>query len=187
MRYLRLALLPLLTAALVLGCDDPASAPAESPDLRAAQGDRSGWVLVVEISIPESEAPPFGFVECMKGGRGEETVNFGGPYGIYLKTVTAPSGNVISQGWIRTDYDAFRGLETGDLWVGPLNAKYREFTRAADGHLLLHEPISQILTNQRTGERVRIQFMVHLEFDELGNIVNKNFRYLDILSCQAMN
>ena len=177
---------PLVATALVFGCDHPASVPAESPDLRAAQGDRSEWTLVAEISIPESEAVPSGFYSCINGGLGEETVNFGGPYGIYFKTLETPSGNVINQGWIRTDYDALRGVESGDLWVASADAKYREFVRAADGHLLLQEPIVEHFTNQRTGERVRVLVMFRLEFDELGNLVDRNIRYGDVIACHAM-
>jgi len=173
-------------AALVLGCDSPATAPANAPDLRAAQNDRSQWELVTEYSTPESDAVPSGFYGCINGGLGEETVNFGGPYGFYMKTTVTPSGNVISQGWIRTDFDAVRGLETGDVWVAVLDAKLLEFTRAADGHLLLHEPITEIATNQRTGERIRVVIMFHLEIDELGNLVERNLRYGDIISCHAI-
>ena len=186
MRYPRLALLPFVATALVLGCDDPASAPAESPDLRAAQGDRSEWTLVAELSQPESD--PYGtfLIPCLNGGLGEEAVNFGGPYGIYYKTVVTPSGNIISQGWIRTEFDAWRSVATGDLWVGTMNAKLREFTRAADGHLLYQEPITEILVNQRTGERVRTQSMFRLEFDEEFNLVNNNPRNGEIFACHVM-
>lgn len=176
---------PFVAGVLVLGCNDSATSPAVSPEFRAAQGDRSEWTLVTELSIPESEAVPSGFYSCINGGLGEETVNFGGPYGIYLKTVTTPSGNVLGQGWIRSDYDAVRGVETGDLWVATLDAKYREFSRTADGHLLLHEPIIETATNERTGERVRVVVMFHLELDEFGNLVERNMRYGDIIACHA--
>ncbi len=185
MRISKIAV-PLVATALMFGCDSNATAPTAAPDLRSAQGDRSGWVLVAEITLPESEAVPSGFYSCINGGLGEETVNFGGPYGIYLKTVATPSGNVISQGWIRTDNDVLRGVESGDYWVASADAKYREFVRAADGHLLLHEPIVEHFTNQRTGERVRTVVMFHLEFDEIGNLVDRNIRWGDVLSCHAM-
>lgn len=185
MRHRNLTL-PMFAAALTLGCDSPATAPANAPDLRAAQNDRSQWELVAEFGTPESDAVPSGFYGCINGGLGEETVNFGGPYGIYLKTAVTPSGNVISQGWIRTDYDVVRGVVTGDVWVATLDAKYREFTRAADGHLLIHEPISEVATNQRTGERIRVLVMFHLEIDAFGNLVERNLRYGDIISCHAI-
>ncbi len=178
-------LLPFVATALVLGCDDPASAPVGDPDLRAAQGDRSEWTLIAEITSTEDD--PFGtfLIPCLNGGLGEEAVNFGGPYGIYFKMLETPSGNVINQGWIRTDFDAWRSVQTGDLWVATMDAKYREFTRAADGHLLLQEPVSEILVNQRTGERVRIQSMFRLEFDEAFNLVSNNPRNGEIFACHA--
>lgn len=179
-------LLPFVAAALVFGCDDPASAPAVAPDLRAAQGDRSEWTLVLDMgTVPESEAVPLGFVPCLNSGLGEDAVVFGGPYEVYMKTLVTPSGNVISQGWIRSEYEAYRGLESGDLWTTSLDAKYREFTRQADGHLLLQEPITQILTNERTGARVRVQAMYRIEFDELGAVVNDNARFGEIFACHA--
>ena len=174
-----------LAAALVLGCSEPPSAPTAAPDLRAAQGDRSGWTLLDEWTVPESDAAPVGFIACLNGGVGEEAVVFGGPYGWYEKTVVTPSGNLVGQGWIQSPYEGFRGLETGDLWVTSLDAKINELTRAVDGHWLVHEPISQILTNERTGERVRIQAMYHFELDELGNVVNANARFGETLACHA--
>jgi len=177
---------PMFAAVLMLGCDSTATAPPVASELRAAQGDRAEWTLVSEVTLPESDAVPSGFYGCINGGLGEETVNFGGPYGIYLKTVATPSGNVIGQGWIRSDFDAVRGVESGDLWVATLDAKYHELTRAADGHLLLHEPISEVATNLRTGERIRVVVMFHLEIDEFGNLVERNLRYGDILSCHAI-
>ena len=182
----RISVFPIIAVALVLGCDGTTTAPAVAPELRAAQGDRAGWTLASEFSVPERDAVPSGFYGCINGGLGEETVNFGGPYGVYLKTVVTPSGNVIGQGWIRSDDDVVRGVDSGDLWVATLDAKYREFTRAADGHLLLHEPISEVATNVRTGERVRVQLMFHLEIDERGNLVDRNLRYGDIISCHAI-
>jgi len=182
----RTILLPFLAAALVFGCDTPPSAPDVDPAFRAAQGDRSEWALVLDMgTVPESDAVPLGFVPCLNDGRGEDAVVFGGPYEVYMKTLVAPSGNVISQGWIRAEYEAYRGLESGDLWVTSLDAKYREFTRQADGHLLLMEPITQILTNERTGQRARVQATYRLEFDELGNVVNDNVRFGEIFACHA--
>ena len=179
-------LLPLVATAMVFGCDDPASAPVVAPDLRAAQGDRSEWTLVLDMgTTPESDALPVGFVSCLNDGLGEDAVVFGGPYEVYMKTLVAPSGNVISHGWIRAAYEAYRGLESGDLWITSLDAKYREFTRQADGHLLLQEPITQVLTNERTGQRARVQAMYRLEFDESFNLVSSNPRNGEIFACHA--
>ena len=164
-----------VAAALVLGCDAPLGLPTDAPAFRAAQGDRSEWTLVAELSIPESGPLPAGFIACMNTGLGEEAVAWG-DYEIYFKAVVTPSGNSIMQGWL-TGEEWFLGLESGDLWKGSFDAKYREFTRAKDGHLLLQEPVVEVLANPQTGERIRLIQMFRLELDDLGNVVNKNFRY----------
>jgi hypothetical protein len=174
-----------LGAAFVLvACEAPPTQvdDAAAPTLRAAQGDRSDWTLAYEASIAEADGLLFGPTACT----GEDLVNFGGPYQVLFKTTATPSGNVINQGWIRADYDAYRGQESGDLWVGTLDAKYREFTRKTDGHVLVMEPASQIITNQRTGERIRLQAMFRLELDENFEIVpTPNFRY-DVIQCHLL-
>jgi hypothetical protein len=184
MRARRLPL-ALVASALALGCDDPAASLGASPDLAASRSDRSEWQLVADLgTIPESEGLPF-YISCLNGGQGEVALVFGGPYLVYMKTLVTPSGNVINQGWIRTEYEGYRGTESGDLWEASFEAKYREFTRQADGHLLLFEPFSEVMTNAQTGERVRIQAMYRIEFDEDFNVVNSNVRWGEIFACHA--
>jgi len=179
-------LVPFVTAALVLGCNDHTAAPAVSPEFRAAQGDRSEWTLLYEVpSIPVDDPLYGGVLTCANGGAGEEVYISGGPYMVYGKTVVTPSGNVISQGWIVADYERWEGAETGDVWLTSLDAKLREFTRAVDGHYLALEPITQILTNAETGEQLRIKALYRLEIDEFGNIVNDNARLGEIFACHA--
>jgi hypothetical protein len=186
MRF-RSVLVPFVAGVLVLGCDDPASAPAESPDLRAAQGDRSEWTLQYVVpSIPADDPLYAGVLPCANGGAGEDVYVSGGPYMVYEKSVVTPSGNVINQGRIVADYERWEGAETGDVWFTSLDAKLREFIRAVDGHYLALEPITQILTNAETGEQLRIKALYRLEFDELGNVVNNNARFGEIFACHAM-
>ncbi|MDH4046115.1 MAG: hypothetical protein OEY20_13115 [Gemmatimonadota bacterium] len=171
-------------AFLLVGCENPPTQvdDAAVPDLRAAQGDRSDWVLAYEATLTESDGYMFGPAACM----GEESVNFG-TYGVYFKAVNTPSGHVISQGWITSAADTYRGMVSGDLWIGTLDAKYREFTRKQDGHLILMEPVTQVITNQRTGARIRYQALFRLELDEDGQVVpTANFR-VAVVQCHRLS
>jgi hypothetical protein len=188
---MRTLVFAVLCAAFAVACSDQSTAPnAGTPDLRAAQGDRSEWT--VQWSWPAT--PPeamylVGHIPCINGGAGEDVLGWGPEGSFSAKAVVTPSGNTNYNGYYVDGGDGIEhyvGAITGDDWVSApyaWNGK-TEYTMLANGIWKAMEPAWIVLTNARTGERVRVLWQWRYHFGQDGSTVG-NERNGEIISCHA--
>ena len=182
-----------LCAAFAVACSEQSTAPnAGSPDLRAAQGDRSEWTLLATWTpILESDHYLQGYASCFNGGAGEALQTWSPEAYYYGKQVLTPSGLMKQQGRIvlgGDGIDHYRGLTSGDEWVSSTPFTWEgktNFSTLGGGGFLIQEPVPEIVTNLRTGEQARLLWMWHNHWDGAGNVVGP-FRNGEIISCHIL-
>jgi hypothetical protein len=152
MRYLRLALVPLLLAA----CDRQPAAPdiVAPPTLSAVQG----WQEFV-FEYPD-EGINFGPVPCLPGA--PDAVAFGSVTA-RLHLVTTPDGRTATR-WSNPEIsEDFRLQIAGDTWLKWHWVRHGKMVEDEDGNLLFDHGVEAIATfrNQRTGEVLNWPFKWH--------------------------
>jgi hypothetical protein len=173
MRYLRLALLPLVFAA----CTEQQAA---APDLEAApslKATHDAWVNVPEVDL----AGLVVYVEC----RGED-LEWSGTIDGYYRSTTTPSGNEVVH-W-KLDYATgtpltIRGLTSEDDWtlVGAED-KGGTLTKAKGTTYVEHWQGRERYVNQH-GEKLHARLDFRLMLED-GNV--KFERYREIYTCPGM-
>jgi hypothetical protein len=181
-----------LLGAVVVACSDQTTAPNDqSPAFRAAQGDRSEWTYQWSFgAVPRENPSPIIFIPCINGGLGE-LAGYWGPEGAYFAKVTVtPSGNVEQQGYIPAfgdGIDHYLGQTTGDDWASQPFAwvGHTKYHFQANGLGVIQESAWETLTNQRTGERVRVLFQWVYHWGNNG-APEFNTRDYAVISCHAL-
>ncbi len=154
-----------IAVALLASCSEKPTAPtAGTPDLRAAQGDRSEMTYQWTYgAVPQEDPWPSGRWPCINGGQGEDVVYWGPETYFTAKAVETPSGNRNYTGFYYLGGDGidhYVGVTSGDEWVSAPFAWAGKTvqTENANGVWKLHEAAPEDFTNVRTGERVRVLF-----------------------------
>lgn len=181
----------LVIAGLATACTDQPTQPAgDEMAARAAQGDMSEWTLVATIVTPYDQAYVWGYVPCMNGGLGEDVDTWGGPYGLYLKTVTPGSGQVFQFGRLTIEpggFDYLRGLTSGDVWVaGPEDLKPMVFhwRYYPDGASDAWGTFEETLTKMGSTERITLRTVQRYIMDASGNYSRADNH---ITSCRVLH
>ncbi len=182
-----------LVAAIAVACSEQSTAPnAGTPDLRAAQGDRSELSILGTLgAVDKSWNVPGGFWPCINGGLGEETIYWGPAATFWGKQVVTPSGNTLLNGYYRLEPDGldhYQGLSSGDEWVSDAFAWNGKIGQASyeNGAWMIHQTAPEDFTNLRTGERVRVLFQWNYHFAADGSVIG-NLRNGKIVSCHVFS
>jgi len=181
----RNSILMAAVALIAVGCSDtPTSPPADStPLFDAGKSPNKGMELIWTYDYPEPEGY-VDYISCFNDGAGEEVIAFG-YIEFWARTVETPSGNYKQHGEFR-GFENYRGLDTGDLWLG-LSFKVPTIfynTRHSDGYTTINEPVWIFAENQRTGEVVRMKWNFHQVLDADGEFVRANVK---MTNCMPWN
>ncbi len=150
---------------VLVACQDATAPRGEpgSPELRAAQGDRSEWTLMLSYYYAGSDF----YYPCADGGQGEDLTYTGTIYW-YTKDVVTPSGNVIQTQRIDWGDDSrMVGHESGDVWtlVKLVQPMVVRITKQTDGLRVAENVMNEWWVNQ-DGDRMNSRASAEIVFDE---------------------